>query len=141
VILRTTTGATLPVLVNNVLCATNFDNLLSIGQLRNDSKRARQPTFDWRDTEGILRFRFPGMSNWVDVAHTVMQNCYYLQTVQCGPQCFTPKPAAAVLPRPIYITSIKAQQRPGFINPTSLAKTIANTVGITLLDNPAKLSV
>ena len=104
VILRTITGDTLSIIFDNVLYAANFDNLLSIGQLRNASKRAKQPTFDWREEEGFLRFRFPGMSDWVNVAHTLMTNCYYLQPILCGPQCLSTRMAAAVLPRSHAIT-------------------------------------
>ena len=141
VILRTTTDDTLYIIFENVLYAANFDNLLSIGQLRNASRKAQQPTFDWREKEGILRFRFPGMSDWVDVAHTLITNCYYLRPLSCGPKCLSiSRVAAAVLPRSHAVTSAKAQQRLAFINPVSLAKTIACTIGVTLSDNPLKLT-
>jgi hypothetical protein len=140
-ILRTVAGDTVNILFSDVLYAKNFDNLLSIGQLRSESAASPQPTFDWKENEGFLRFRFGGMKDWADVPHIIAHNCHYVQPLQCGPSCFKSKTAAAALPRPHTVTSKMAQRRLGFISPTGVKQTIANTFGVTLNDNPMRLSV
>lgn len=63
VVMRTTAGDNVCILFSDVLYANNFDNLLSIGQLQAESAAAPQPTFDWKQEEGFLRFRFRGMTD------------------------------------------------------------------------------
>jgi hypothetical protein len=141
VILRTVTGDKLPIIFSDVLYSPNFDNLLSIGQLESESKAASQPTFNWNKDAGFLRFRFPGMSNWVDVPHLIAHNCHYLIPLSCGPCCYSKNKVAASLPRSATVPAKLAQRRLGFISPLGVQQTIANTVGLSLNDNPLKLPV
>ena len=139
-VLKTTTGDMVCILFSDVLYAQKFDNLLSIGQLRAESAAAHRPTFDWKENNGFLRFRFLGMKDWVNVPQTVAHNCHYIVPFQCGPSCYSNK-AAAALPRSCTVTSQLAQRRLGFISPIRVQQTILNTVGLSLHDNPMKLQI